>query len=413
MAQKIGVLLLHGLTGVPSEMRPVEKYLQRIGCDTECPTLAGHDSTNDALLDATWQDWIESAQQGLDRLAARVDQVIVCGLSMGGSIAAILASRNDVAGVILLSPTLAYDSPDLDKPGMLFMRWASRFRDSISRVLDVFPVLGRWLYWTETPPYGLKDERLQRQITKAIEAAKSGKDTKFGLFRTYWISLSQMIHVNKLFRTIAAKISRPTLLMSSLEDTLVSLDNATTTYRLIGNSNKSLVMLTGCDHVLTLDLKRNYVCKLIGEFLEAVVGLTPNTQLEADIGLTAELHNRLNPLSNKDWSDLVPGSPSLTDLAEALRQQGMHESACHTLVFCDQNVPLLMVPLIIDQVRQSVVLAIPESQWGKAPVRSADALKLAQAWKQCDRICKALYGSYNIKHADYLSPAPAKQKQPV
>lgn len=408
MTKKFGVLLLHGLTGVPSEMRPVEKYLQKLGCETEAPTLAGHGGSNDELLNATWQQWIESAQQGLNRLAERVDHVVVCGLSMGGSIASILATNNEVAGVVLLSPTLSYDSPELSKPHLVLMRLAYRLQNIMSGIVAVFPIIGRLVYWTETPPYGLKDERLQRQITKAIEAAKSGKDTKFGLFRTYWISLWHMLRVTEKFRALAGRIGSPTLLISSLEDTLVSINNATAAYRSIGTSQKSLVMLTGCDHVLTLDLKRNYVCRLIGEFLEAIGGPSTAAGEEADIELTAELHNRLNPLGGADWSNLVPGAPSLANFAASLAERNMHESACHTLVFRYGNEPLLMVPLVIDTIRQSALIGVPESSWGRAPSRHAEPEHVAKAWKECYRICLALYESYKIKHVEHVESVPSR-----
>jgi hypothetical protein len=32
---KVGALLLHGLTGMPNEMRSIEKALKSIGCDVE------------------------------------------------------------------------------------------------------------------------------------------------------------------------------------------------------------------------------------------------------------------------------------------------------------------------------------------------------------------------------------------
>src|SRR5215471_19930645 len=42
MSKSVGVLLIHGLTGMPSEMRPVEKYFVSRGFEVEVPLLAGH-----------------------------------------------------------------------------------------------------------------------------------------------------------------------------------------------------------------------------------------------------------------------------------------------------------------------------------------------------------------------------------
>ena len=38
---RVGVLLLHGLCGTPTEMRFVANGLARIGCTVHCPQLAG------------------------------------------------------------------------------------------------------------------------------------------------------------------------------------------------------------------------------------------------------------------------------------------------------------------------------------------------------------------------------------
>ena len=36
------VLLIHGLTGTPAEMRPIAKRLTKRGFNVMCPQLAGH-----------------------------------------------------------------------------------------------------------------------------------------------------------------------------------------------------------------------------------------------------------------------------------------------------------------------------------------------------------------------------------
>jgi carboxylesterase len=203
---KTGVLLLHGLTGVPSEMRPIEKHLQKLGYETESPTLAGHGGTQDEMFAATGADWIASAEAGFERLLERSDNVVVCGLSMGASISAILAARHKgkVSALVMLSPTLAYDLVNRTREGFDIRICHEFVREAMSYMIQVMPWLGRIIYWTETPPYGLKDERLQRQITKAIQAAQRGEDTKFGLFRTYWISLMNMNLVTRHFKREAA-----------------------------------------------------------------------------------------------------------------------------------------------------------------------------------------------------------------
>jgi carboxylesterase len=392
-------------------MRPVEKALQKLGYDTEAPTLAGHGASNDAMLNASWKEWIESGQQAFDRLSSRVDQVVVCGLSMGGSISCILAGRSQkVAGLIMLSPTLQYDSPELDVKPHLRIFKIKMLRDFLHVLVALFPIIGKKVYWTETPPYGLKDERLQRQITKAIEAAKRGEETKFGLFRTYWISMWQMNYITDHMKKSAPAVKCPTLIVSSLEDTLVSINNATDTYSMLGTHDKSLTMLTGCDHVLTLDLKRNYVSSLVCEFMEALTGVSSQPVANTDMELSIEIHNRLNPLSNGDWTQLVPGAPDLGSLVERLQKENTHEHQCHTLVVRHKNVPALMVPMIIDRTSGTSRFAFPADKWGASPERPIDQLLLQQTWLQVERVREAMTKSFAIRRTDFFSLEAQKQR---
>jgi carboxylesterase len=405
MAGRFGVLLLHGLTGVPSEMRPVEKYLQKMGFETEAPTLAGHGGSQEALLNVRWHEWIESAEQALERLAQRCSQIVVIGLSMGASIAGVLAARNaSVRALIMLSPTLQYDSPDLDRK-LHFRLLKSQFvRDFLHELLERLPLLGHKIYWTEMPPYGLKDERLQRQITKAIEAAKRGEETKFGLFRTYWISLQQMNYVTAEFKRVAANIKCPALVISSLEDTLVGIGNATDTYAMLGTADKSLVMLTGCDHVLTLDLKRNYVCRLVGEFMEAISGLPTADAAEEPSEISLEVHSRLNPVGN-EWPSLLPGTASLKDYFEYLQAGGFHERQCLTVLVRQGNDSVLMLPMLADPASRTMHLGISQKDWGtnSGALSQRSAHSARACWELAERVVRTLAKSLKCQRTEFIN----------
>lgn len=271
---KTGILLLHGLTGMPSEMRPVQRYFEDLGYQTEAPLLAGHGGDHHDLIASQWIDWIASAREALDNLLTRADKVVIIGLSMGGTIGAILAHEKNeqVTGVVMLSPTLCYDGSNLDNLFHQKFLKSQFLRDVCHFMVGTMPVLGERLYWTETPPYGLKDERLQAKITRSVEEAKAGGNTKFGLFRTYFASLHQMNLLTDKFRSIAAGITCPALVIHSFEDTLASFANATNTFQILGTEDKRLIGLTGCDHVMTLDLKRDQVCELAGAFTKRICG---------------------------------------------------------------------------------------------------------------------------------------------
>jgi carboxylesterase len=253
---KTGVLLLHGLTGMPSEMRPVAKHLTQLGCIVECPLLPGHGGDHNALLDTNWKDWVAGAQRALDELSQKCDHIIVGGLSMGALLAAMCSIDSPkVSGLVMLSTTLRYDGK------------ASSPLQILLPLIDILPVLGRMFWWTEEPPYGLKDVRLQKMITKQVEAASRGENNDFGLFRTYAGSLRQLHKLVGQIRKKGHLIKVPALVTHSLEDSMTTYKNALEVCELIGSQDKALVLLSGCDHVLTLDLRKRDVAIKIGSFV--------------------------------------------------------------------------------------------------------------------------------------------------
>ena len=101
----IGVLVLHGFTGNPQSMRPLADAFAAAGHSVEMPLLSGHGTRLDDMLDTTWADWSADAEAAFERLAARVDRVVVAGLSMGGSLTVWLATRHpEIAGIICVNP---------------------------------------------------------------------------------------------------------------------------------------------------------------------------------------------------------------------------------------------------------------------------------------------------------------------
>lgn len=54
-----GVLLLHGYTGSPPEMRQIGDDLHARGCTVSAPLLPGHGATPEALNRWRWTDWAD------------------------------------------------------------------------------------------------------------------------------------------------------------------------------------------------------------------------------------------------------------------------------------------------------------------------------------------------------------------
>src|ERR1700733_13474442 len=257
-----GVILLHGLTGMPSELRPVAKHLTKLGYLVETPLLPGHGAGHPELLASNWKEWVNFAKHAFDEMSQRCEQVFIGGLSMGALLATIAAAEDSrVKGLIVLSPTLYYDGHNTSPYGAFL--W----------LVDYLPELGKLCYWTEEPPFGLQDVRLQRQIIKSMEAAASGESDQFGLFRTYAGSLRQLELLVQHLRKNARKVRCPAMFVHSLEDTLATIKNTTELVSMISSQDKTLHLLSGCDHVLTLDLRKKDVANFVGEFVTRLAPL--------------------------------------------------------------------------------------------------------------------------------------------
>jgi carboxylesterase len=100
-----GVLVLHGFTGSPHSMRPLAEAFAAAGFTVELPRLPGHGTTVEDMAGYRFDDWVAAAEAAYADLAARCEQVVVAGLSMGGTLALRLAADHpDLAGAVLVNP---------------------------------------------------------------------------------------------------------------------------------------------------------------------------------------------------------------------------------------------------------------------------------------------------------------------
>jgi carboxylesterase len=109
-----GVLLLHGYSGSPNELRPMGEALHAAGYTVHAPLIAGHGGTLADLHGIRWEEWYASAVAGLRQLQARCPTLFVCGFSAGGLLALRLAAETQradghaaLAGTIALAPALS------------------------------------------------------------------------------------------------------------------------------------------------------------------------------------------------------------------------------------------------------------------------------------------------------------------
>lgn len=82
---KTGVLLIHGLTGSPHELGPIDIALQQSGYQTQLVTLPGHgDKPSKAFIETSAIDILDHCAEEYEALSRVVDQVYIVGHSLGG-----------------------------------------------------------------------------------------------------------------------------------------------------------------------------------------------------------------------------------------------------------------------------------------------------------------------------------------
>jgi carboxylesterase len=100
-----GAVVLHGFTGNPGSVRGLATALAGIGFHVEMPLLPGHGTSVDDLLPTRWADWVGEAEAAYQRLGERVTNVVVVGLSMGGTLTLRLgANHAEIAGLVCINP---------------------------------------------------------------------------------------------------------------------------------------------------------------------------------------------------------------------------------------------------------------------------------------------------------------------
>jgi carboxylesterase len=253
-----GVLLIHGLTGTPMEMRLLGKGLNRAGFSVHGMQLAGHCGDVDDLLGTGWQDWYASVQHAADEMLGKVDHLFVGGLSMGALLALKLAADRprDVAGVGVYGATFRYDG------------WSIPRLARLSFMLPLLKTLGigRGRSFMEQPPYGIRDERLRAQISAAM---LGGDSAAAGLPGNPWYSLAEMHRLATIVRRQLPQVLAPCLVAHASEDDVASVKNAELVMREV-SAPAELLLLDDSYHMITVDKQRRTLIEHSAAFFEHI-----------------------------------------------------------------------------------------------------------------------------------------------
>jgi carboxylesterase len=248
----VGVLMIHGYSGSPAELRPMGIALARAGYSVHGPLLAGHGERPDALHGIVWQAWATSAEAGLRRLQARCATVFVCGFSMGALLALRIAARQEVAGVIALAPALRFY-------GGLQMRLTGI-------VKHVMP----WFYPLEKADFANPMVRAG-VLERMPDADLDDQDFVARLRREVRIPLSSIHELVQLRDAVERDLSRvtaPVLLMQGRNDTTVEPRSVDEVAQRICSRDQRTIWFEHSGHMLPNDVEREAVWAAAVEWMK-------------------------------------------------------------------------------------------------------------------------------------------------
>ena len=255
-----GVLLAHGITGAPTEMKPLVRKLAAAGFTVSCPQLSGHCSTLKELKQTRWRDWYATLEESLHALRDQCSSVFVSGLSMGALLALKLAADHpdDVDGVATLSATFFYDGWNVP-----------RFKQRYLLPLLIYTPLRYALSYHEPPPFGIKDERIRNIIAAVYASDAAQMPEKYGYSEFPGVTIRETFRLIKAVKRDLDRVVAPLLIVHATEDDMASLENARFLEERVASNDVETFFVDDTYHVLTLDKRKNDVGERVAGFFLA------------------------------------------------------------------------------------------------------------------------------------------------
>ncbi|MEM4260373.1 MAG: alpha/beta hydrolase [Candidatus Woesearchaeota archaeon] len=234
---RTGVLLVHGFTSTPQEMRYLGEFLKKNNISVYCPLLKGHGTKWEEMAQTGNIDWLKSIDDAYLKLKKYCNKIFIAGSSYGANLAVINAAYNPTRykGIIIMS--MPVELKKIEEFILLLTPFLSNFKKTIKKR---YP----------------KDKNVMRiQKTKIhypVVPLKNAADLMDGIL----ISKDEL-----------KKINIPALVMQSKTDHHFGENTALKIMSLLKTQNKTLKFIPNSYHVFVLDKYRHIAFKYILDFI--------------------------------------------------------------------------------------------------------------------------------------------------
>ena len=266
---KEAILLFHGMTGSPFELKKYGQYLYSLGYDVFAYCLPGHGDLFYQIKEVTYQDWLNSAFYQFEELSAKYEKVFVGGLCLGALLCLALAIKYQkyVAGIICLSTTLFLDG--------WRMPW---YRFLLPIGLNT---IVRYYYsYPECEPYGIKNVKTRKIIQKLLVKSEIAFDY-FPMTCIY-----ELLGLSAFVQKDLHKINTPILIIHSADDDLTSIKSAYKVYNDVQSDYKKIIILQDSYHMVLYDNEKDFVYETTSSFIKLIT--------EANKGLRLRLSTNIS-----------------------------------------------------------------------------------------------------------------------
>lgn len=230
---KTGVLLIHGFTGAPKEMRLMGEALNQRGLTVLGVRLAGHATRPEDLIRSRWQDWMASVEDGINLLKNSCVRIFYAGLSLGGALALTTAARIPPSGVIAMSAL--YSLPD---------DWRLNFARPLSHIVP-------WI--KKEPADSTTSDDPHRHVDYPAYPTRS---------------FAEVHDLTKVMHQRLREIKTPVLLVNSKSDTVVPPAHAEKINKLLTTKVVEQLILEKSGHVVTEGEEREIVFETAYQFIQ-------------------------------------------------------------------------------------------------------------------------------------------------